>query len=68
MRKLIGGGLIVISLVCIVSTVIEVGLGNAGLWSPRTLAGYVFHPVTMLVALVLIAPKRRPDMADEEAS
>ena len=68
MRKVIGAVLIVLSLACITSAVVDVLRGKAGLWCPMTVGSYAFHFVTMLAALFLIAPGPEQDAAEQEAS
>ena len=66
MKRTIGAVVLLVSLACIISVFIEVVTGKAGLWSPKALGGYLFHFVTMLVALVLIAGKPKQAAAQEE--
>ena len=68
MRKWIGVVLMLLSLICIVTTVVEVAMGKAGLWSAPAIGAYIFHPLTMATALWLLAGKRRepvPEPAKE---
>ncbi|MFH0800945.1 MAG: hypothetical protein V2A78_00965 [bacterium] len=66
MKKLIGVILMIISLGCIIATVVEVATGKAGLWSESAIGAYVFHPLTMVAALWLLAGKK-PEAPREPA-
>ena len=68
MKRIIAAVLIVLSLACILSAAVNVVKGDTGLWSPTTLGSYLFHFVTMLAALALIAGKPKPAAASEEDS
>ena len=56
---LIGVVLMMLSLACIIVTVVEVAMGKVGLWSTTAMGAYVFHPSTMAIAMWLLAGKRR---------
>jgi hypothetical protein len=64
MRKLGGVVLMIVSLVCISVTVAAVALGKAGLWSAPAIGAYVFHPLTMAMAMWLLAGKGREPLPE----
>jgi len=55
---LIGIAIMLFSLACIISTVVDVARGKAGLFSVDAVGPYVFHPLAMLGALYLITAGR----------
>ncbi len=65
MKGAIAAVLILLSLTCIVWGVIEVAANRTALWSGASLSHYLFHFVTMFVALALLARKPKPQSANE---
>lgn len=65
MKGAIAAVLILLSLTCIVWGVIEVAANRAGPWSAASLGHYLFHSVTMFVALGLLGRKPKPQSANE---
>jgi len=55
---MIGGLLVVFSLACIISTLVDVASGKIGLFSADAVGPYFFHPIALLIGLALIARKR----------
>lgn len=58
MLKILGGVLVVFSLACIISTLVDVASGKSGLFGTDAVGPYFFHPATMLIGLALIVRKR----------
>jgi len=65
MKGAIAAVLILLSLGCIVWAVVEVAANRAGLWCAASLGRYLFHFVTMFVALGLLGRKPKPQSANE---
>lgn len=65
--KVIGGVLLLFSLICIISTSYDVVTAKIGLWSLEAVGAYVFHPVTAFAGLLLLARDRRPAPGGEES-
>jgi len=57
MKKLTGGILMLVALVCIAWTVVEVIRGKASLWSACVIGAFVFHALVMLGAVWLLEAK-----------